>query len=191
MSGGGAQAPGDGRAPGRKRREPGDERARAYDASLRLLAARARSRSELADRLHRKGYGESVVAALLDDLERAGLLDDADFASQWVYFRHRDGARSRRALGAELRDKGVDADVIDDALSQITDDDEYARAGALVRRTLARRGQPAADDADAVRRAQRRLLGMLARKGYGAELAHSVVTDEWSAARGDERAGAD
>ncbi len=178
-----ARGHGDRRAPGRKRPAPDDARGRAYDASLRLLAARARSRGELAERLRRKGYEQSIVGPLLDDLERAGLLDDADFASQWVYFRHRDGARSRRALGLELRDKGVDHDVIEDALSQITDDDERARAAALIRRTLARRGLPAADEPDAVRRAQRRLVGMLARKGYGAELAYSVVTDEWAAAR--------
>ncbi|WP_182347584.1 regulatory protein RecX [Tomitella gaofuii] len=165
----------------------GHERSRAYDASLRLLAARARSRAELAERLHRKGHADTVVTPLLDDLERAGLLDDADFAEQWVYFRHRDGARSRRALGVELRRKGVDDAVIEQAVAQISDDDERGRAAALVRRTLSRRRAPVADDADAARREQRRLVGMLARKGYGSELAYGVVMDEWRAAA-EERA---
>ncbi len=165
-----------------RRREPDDERGKAYDAALRLLAARARSRSELSGRLERKGFAPEVVRPLLDDLERAGLLDDADFAAQWVYFRHRDGARSRRALHAELRRKGVDAEVISEALTTITDEDERARAAELVRRTLGRRRPVDDGDEDARRRAQRRLVGMLARKGYGAELAYSVVAQEWAAA---------
>src|SRR5699024_1165347 len=126
------------------RRGEGDERARAYDASLRLLGARGRSRAELDERLARKGFDAGVVGTLLDDLERAGLIDDADFARQWVYFRHRDGARSRRALRIELRGKGVDEDHIEAALAGISEADERARASELVRRTVARRRPPAA-----------------------------------------------
>lgn len=150
---------------------------------MRLLAARARSRAELTDRLLRKGLDEQVVGKLLDDLERSGLVDDADFAEQWVFFRHRDGARSRKALSLELRRKGVDEELIAEAVGQISDDGERDRAVALVRRTLARRRIPSAGEVDACRREQRRLVGMLARKGYGAELAYSVVIDEWEQAR--------
>ncbi|QDQ97641.1 regulatory protein RecX [Tomitella fengzijianii] len=183
------RAPHGDRADAQRRGGEGSERSRAYEASLRLLAARARSRAELADRLQRKGYPEAVVGPLLDDLERAGLIDDADFAAQWVYFRHRDGGRSRRALGMELRSKGVDGAVIEEAVAQISDDDECARATELVRRTLRRRRPAAGSDAE--RREQRRLVGMLARKGYGSELAYTVVMDEWRAVAAERAAAGD
>lgn len=176
---------------GSSRRSEGDERARAYDASLTLLGSRARSRAELSERLAGKGFDAGVVRALLDDLERAGLVDDADFAQQWVYFRHRDGARSRHALRIELRGKGVDEEHIESALGRISEADERARAAELVRRTVARRRLPAADDAGACRREQRRLLGMLARKGYGSEIAYAAVRQEWAAALPEAPLGED
>lgn len=160
----------------------GSERRRAYDAALRLLTARARSSAELSDRLVGKGFSAQTVRVLVGDLENAGLLDDADFARQWVYFRHRDGGRSRRVLRDELRRKGVDDEHIAAAVDCISEDDERARAARLVRRTLSRRSLPSADDVAACRREQRRLLGMLARKGYGSEIAYAVVSEEWSAA---------
>lgn len=167
---------------GGARRGGQDERARAYDASLKLLGARARSRAELSERLARKGFDAGAVRTLLDDLERCGLIDDADFAEQWVHFRHRDGARSRRALRVELQNKGVDDERIAAALDRISEADERARAAELVRRTVARRSLPAADDVNACRREQRRLLGMLARKGYSSEVAFAAVNQEWAAA---------
>src|SRR6516164_7249575 len=87
-----------------------EEQARAL--CLRLLTARARTRSELAAQLTKRGYSDDVSTTVLDRLAGVGLVDDADFAEQWVRSRRRNAGKGKRALAAELRNKGVDDDVI-------------------------------------------------------------------------------
>ncbi|OBF75151.1 recombination regulator RecX [Mycobacterium sp. 852002-51613_SCH5001154] len=142
---------------------------------LRLLTARARTRAELHGHLAKRGYAEDISATVLDRLAAVGLVDDGDFAEQWVQSRR---AKSRRALAAELRTKGVDRDVIATALSGIDAGAERDRAEQLVRAKL-RRETLDGDDA----RVTRRLVGMLARRGYSQNLACEVVLAELAAER--------
>ncbi|WP_090423065.1 recombination regulator RecX [Mycobacterium europaeum] len=142
---------------------------------LRLLTARARTRAELHGQLAKRGYPEDVSASVLDRLAAVGLVDDTDFAQQWVQSRR---AKSRRALAAELHTKGVDGDVIATALSEIDAGAERDRAEQLVRAKL-RRETLDGDDA----RVTRRLVGMLARRGYSQNLAGQVVLAELAAER--------
>src|SRR5690348_8663973 len=86
------------------------EQARAV--CLRLLTARARSRAELETQLAKRGYAEDVTAQVLDRLTTVGLIDDEDFAEQWVRSRRLHAGKGKRALAAELRTKGVDNEVI-------------------------------------------------------------------------------
>ncbi|MEU1980259.1 recombination regulator RecX [Nocardia sp. NPDC019395] len=146
----------------------------AKEACLRLLAVRARSRAELAQRLSAKGFAPDVADQVLDRLAEVGLIDDAEFARQWVRQRHRISGKGRRALAQELRRKGVESEEAAAALEDVTDDDEYDRAADLVRRKL--RTLPANLDRE---KAMRRLVGMLARRGYGHSVAYSVVKAEW------------
>ncbi len=159
-----------------------DDPARAYDSCLRLLADRARSRAELMDRLVRRGYSEGTANSVLARLERENLIDDADFAEQWVHFRHRDGGKAKRALAQELRHKGVADEVAAAALEQISGEDEAERAAELVRRKLSRKTIDPAIDPALREREMRRLIGMLARKGYSPGLAYRTVKDAWAEA---------
>lgn len=151
----------------------------AKEACLRLLAVRARSRAELAQRLSAKGHSPEVTEQVLDRLTEAGLIDDADFARQWVQQRHGFSGKGRRALEQELRRKGVSQEDSAAALETVTADDEYARATELVRRKL--RSLPAGLDRE---KAIRRLVGMLARRGYGHSVAYAVVKAEWDGSGG-------
>src|ERR1700733_12784064 len=148
--------------------EPSEEQARAL--CLRLLTARARTRAELSGQLAKHGYPDDVRDRVLDRLAVAGLVDDVDFAEQWVESRRSRAGKSRRALAAELHAKGVDKDVITAALGGIDADAERARAGDLVRAKL-RRETLSGDDV----RISRRLVGMLARRGYSQHLPCEVV----------------
>jgi len=141
---------------------------------LRLLTARARTRAELAGQLAKRGYPEGVSARVLDRLAAVGLVDDADFAEQWVRSRRVNAGKGRRALAAELRTKGVDNDVITEALAGIDAGAERERAEQLVRAKLRRERL----DADDETKVMRRLVGMLARRGYSQSLAVDVVSVE-------------
>ncbi|MBF6165821.1 recombination regulator RecX [Streptomyces gardneri] len=145
----------------------------AKEACLRLLAVRARSRAELAQRLAAKGYSAEVSERALDRLTEVGLIDDAAFAEQWVHARHTFSGKGKQALAQELRRKGVAQSDAASALDAITSDEEEARATELVRRKL--RSLPRELDRD---KTIRRLVGMLARRGYSQATAYRVVKAE-------------
>ncbi len=134
---------------------------------LRLLTARARTRAELFGQLAKRGYPDDVSDRVLDRLAQVGLVDDVDFAQQWVQSRRVNAGKGKRALAAELRTKGVDNDVITAALADIDAGAERERAEQLVRDKLRREKLGDGDDP----KVMRRLVGMLARRGYGQSMA--------------------
>jgi regulatory protein len=146
---------------------------------LRLLTARARTRAELAGQLAKRGYPDDVSARVLDRLTDVGLLDDAGFAEQWVHSRRANAGKGKRALAAELHTKGVDNDVITSVLSGINPAAERGRAEQLVRARLRRENLSDADDA----RVSRRMVAMLARRGFSQTMAYEVVSAELAAER--------
>jgi regulatory protein len=150
---------------------PADPEAVARTIVLTKLTARPRSRHELAQALATKAVPGDVADRVLDRFEEVGLVDDGAFAESWVRSRQSNRGLSRRALAHELRGKGVDNDLIQESLEQLSPDDEYAAARALVERKLR-----ATRRLDRVVRV-RRLAGVLARKGYPAGLAMQVVRD--------------
>src|SRR6201991_157073 len=113
---------------------------------LRLLTARARTRAELAGQLAKRGYPDDVSDRVLDRLAQVGLIDDADFAEQWIRSRRVNAGKGKRALAANRRPKGVDNEVITGALSDIDADAERERAEQLVNDKL-RRERLTDDDA--------------------------------------------
>lgn len=147
-----------------------EEQARA--SCLRLLTARARSRSELAAQLTKRGYPDDVSARVLDRLTEVGLIDDRDFAQQWVRSRHANAGKGKRALASELRTKGIDHELIAEVLAEVDADAERVRAEQLVVDKLRR--ERLTDDTDDAKVA-RRLVGMLARRGYSQSMAFDIV----------------
>lgn len=156
-------------------------REQAHALCLRLLTVRARTRAELAGHLARRGYPDEAVESVLGRLAAVGLIDDEDFAAQWVRSRQANAGKGKRALAAELRTKGVDDEVIAAALDGIDAGAERRRAEQLVERRLRREslgGEPGEDV-----KVTRRLVGMLARRGYSQSMAVAVVTDALVAER--------
>ncbi|MFF0814094.1 recombination regulator RecX [Rhodococcus sp. NPDC003318] len=161
-------------------RTPAEQEAQAKDLCLRLLTDRARSRAELSKKLTDKGFDADVVVAVLDRLAEVGLVDDAAFASQWVNSRHVWSGKGKRALAMELRTKGVAPDVAAVALDQIDAEDERERAAELVRRKLRSASLDFEVDGPGGRSSERdrlvrRLVSMLARRGYPQGMAFDVV----------------
>lgn len=141
----------------------------ALDRAVGYLAARARSRREVEQNLLQAGYRPCTVEMVLYKLEREHILDDADFARQWVE------SRSTRKLGRsriaqELRRKGISADEAEAALSAIDEEDQLSGAVSLAEKAAARI-KPGEDP----RKAANRILAMLARRGYGWDIAREAL----------------
>jgi regulatory protein len=143
---------------------------RARNAAYRLLTYRPRSRRELGEKLRDKEFPEELIEAVIDHCTRLGYLDDLKFAVQWASSRVRLRSFGRRRIERELRDKGVDRDIIHAALQEVysgSSEEDVARREADKRlRTLAR------FDPD-VRR--RRLAGFLERKGFASDTIRAIL----------------
>jgi len=136
---------------------------------LDQLAHAPRTRAELAAVLAGRGVPHEAAAQVLARLTEVGMVNDALFAEMWVTSRHRGRGLAGRALSQELRRKGVDDQVVREAVEALGPEQELDRARELVARRLpSTRGL-----APEVR--VRRLAGLLARKGYPAGTAFGVV----------------
>lgn len=146
----------------------------ALDRAVGYLAARARSKREIEQKLLQAGYRPCTVEMVIYKLERENLLDDADFARQWVESRstHKLG---RNRIAQELRRKGISQEEAEKALSAIEDEDQLSGAIALAEKAAARI-KPGEDP----RKAASRIAGMLARRGYSWDVAKEAIQHAFS-----------
>jgi regulatory protein len=144
---------------------------RAKNILMYHLGRQMQTRSQLADRLRKKEIPDDVAEAVLDRFEELHLLNDTDYAETFVRSRHSERGLARRALGYELRKRGIDDETAAEALSTLDEDQEAGTARRLVDSRL--RATKGLDPQ--VR--TRRLVGMLARKGYSSSVAFRVVKE--------------
>jgi regulatory protein len=141
---------------------------RALSTALVYLAHRPRSEGEIRKRLQRDDHDPDTIEATLVRLREWHYVDDADFARRWVENRDEHRPRGTRLLATELRQKGVDPELIAGVIDEAGIDEE---AGAL---DLARkRSRQLVNLEPAVR--DRRLAGFLARRGYGYDIIRRVL----------------
>jgi regulatory protein len=138
---------------------------------LRLLAGAPRTRAQLAAAMRRRGVPEQVAVSVLARYAEVGLVDDSAFAESYVAQRSGSRAAGRRAIAAQLREKGVADEVAAAALEAIDPDAEAAAAAAFARSRLRRLGGLSREVAT------RRLYGQLSRRGYPANLVAKVVRE--------------
>ncbi len=134
-----------------------------------------RTRSQLADTLRQRLVPDDAAELVLDRLTEVGLIDDAAYAAGWVHSRRSSRGLSAHAITRELRDRGIDEDLIADAVAAVGPEDDEATARDLVRRRL--RTMSGLSTETKVRR----LVGFLSRKGYPSGVAYRVVRDELAA----------
>jgi len=139
--------------------------------ALRKLTTRAHTRHELDKALQAKNVPLSVKETVLDRLQEVGLVDDATFAVDWVASRQQRRHLSRRALKRELETKGVERGDIVRALENVDRDAELASARELVERKRAAMSALARDVQ------QRRLAGLLSRRGFDSAVITRVLSD--------------
>jgi regulatory protein len=157
-----------------------DEERRVFDAALRFLASRPRSRAEVRRRLLRRQPNRperalEVVERVLARLERMHLIDDREFASFWVEQRERFSPRAAYAIGQELRVRGVDRDTVDAAVDAEHDAERALEAGRQKARTLTRLDFPTF---------RARLGPFLLRRGFGYGITRDTVNALWEELHG-------
>lgn len=146
---------------------------RVLDRALRFLAYRPRSEHELRQYLARRvGADERTADAVLERLRALRLADDAAFAAYWATQRASFSPRGRRAVAAELRQRGVARATIEAVLATTPSDEEAAYAAALRQaRGLGR---------DDYARFRAKLEGRLLRRGFGYSAARAAINRLWA-----------
>lgn len=159
--------------------EEADPYTRAKTIVYNQLAYSAKTRGQLRKKLQSEGFEAELIEPLLDKFEAAKLIDDAEYAETFVRQKSRTKKLSRAALRRELAERGVRGEEAENALAQRTDEQEREDAAELVRKKL-RPGMGFSDRAEKDK-VTRRLLGMLARRGYSSSVSMSVIREELAA----------
>ena len=159
--------------------EETDPYTRAKTIVYNQLAYSAKTRGQLRKKLQAEGFDAELIDPLLDKFEAAKLIDDAEYAQSFVAQKSRTKKLSRAALRRELAERGVRGEEAENALAQRTDEQEREDAAELVRKKL-RPGMDLSDRAEKDK-VTRRLLGMLARRGYSSSVSMSVIREELAA----------
>ncbi|MDW7651868.1 MAG: RecX family transcriptional regulator [Bacillota bacterium] len=142
---------------------------RARSAAYKMLAARARSRSQVFEALRRKGADEETAATVLTELQEAGYVDDREYAKQAVRANIEKKPCGPHYLRAVLARAGIARELTEEIiLETIPPENEYALAVEFVR-TLVRRGETS--PAKAMRK--------LANRGFSATVIHRAVEEEF------------
>ena len=142
---------------------------RAYQRALHYLSYRTRSEQEVRNNLHKHDIPEQVIETTLDRLREKSLVDDAHFAAQWIENRRAFHPRGKKALAAELRQKGVGRRIIDQALEEV---DEIQMARKVVEKK--KRKVQSLEWPDF----RQKMYGYLSRRGFHYSVCKQVRSEE-------------
>lgn len=143
----------------------------AYQKSIKFIGYRIRTSSEVERHLRKKGIEPQVISSVQERLEANGLLNDKSFAKNWIENRNEFRPRSHRLLASELRNKGVNSEIIQDVIESTTPEDElaYSAAKKRIRRYEHLEWQDF----------QRKLGSFLVRRGFSYSTIKPVVHQVW------------
>lgn len=144
------------------------ESQKTFDKLLRFAMTRPRSEKEVYDWFYRKKVHESLQNKLIKKLKKLDLLDDEKFAQWWVRQRTEFRPRGERVLEMELRQKGIDQQIIKNALAD-AEIDEVSIARKLYQKNLYKWKRY--DDQEAKQKAAQ----FLARKGFNWDVIKKVL----------------
>lgn len=111
-----------------------DNAAYAFDCAAATLAHGMRTRTDLARRLTERGIDEAAIETALAKLEAYGYVNDAAYASEYVSSAMETGRLGRMAVEYKLKEKGVPAAVVREAMEAYGEEEERE----IARRELAR-----------------------------------------------------
>jgi len=140
----------------------------AREAAYSLLAASAKSEAQITTALERKGFDADTVAKTVALLRTQGYLNDRELAVSLV---KRNNAYGRLALAQKLRQKGVSREDAEEALEELSEEDELSAAAELVQKNLYRYASLPE------REKRAKLSQLLARRGFSWDIIHSAVNE--------------
>jgi regulatory protein len=149
----------------------GESLSKCLDKAYRFLSYRPRSEKEMRDKLLEK-FPTAMVEEAIKRLKKFNLVNDTEFARAWI--NSRSTGRGSRALSFELQRKGVAKGIIEEALTDLDQDQEYQAAVAQVQKKS--KYQNLSKD-----EAYKKIAPFLSRRGYSYEVIKKVIEEVSSA----------
>ena len=134
---------------------------------LRLLAVRSRSEFEVKERLKKAGYNTLVVESILESLRKEKLVDDLSFSKEWISRRGK--SRGVAMLVDELKQKGIDEKVIDEAIKNSSELNDEETAKRIMEDKLSK------EESEDIEKVKAKMLRLLISKGVDRETAEDVI----------------
>jgi regulatory protein len=141
-----------------------------------LTARRPRSRAELERYIRGRKMGEEESGEVMRLLGERGLVDDQDFARQWVDNRQAFRPRSRRALRVELRKRGVSEQDAQEALDGVR---EGAAALSAAQGKAARLAKSVRESLHPRLEFEKKMTAFLASRGFDFDLSRETARTIW------------
>lgn len=149
----------------------------ATQKALHYLEYRQRSEHEIRCHLDKHGVEAGIIEEVLARLRRNDLVNDENFAKQWVENRSAFRPRSRKALAVEMRRRGIDSEAVQAALMEIKDEDEEKLAYQAAQKQARKLSQLEWSDF------RRKLGNFLARRGFSYDTIVPVTERVWQEQR--------
>lgn len=141
---------------------------KSFDKTLRFVMTRPRSLKEVKDYFKRKEIDDSLHQNILERLEKLELLDDQKFAKWWVDQRLEFKHKSKKDITFELRQKGIDTNIIKSVLDD-SEIDELKIAKELIEKKNYRWSRYEEDER------KQKITQYLAGKGFSWEIISQAV----------------
>lgn len=143
--------------------------AQAKKTAMNMLAMRDHSSDELRTKLLKRDLMPEAIDVLIEKLQNSRLLNDEEFAHRFARAQRENRKLSRSVLKRELSKKGISPELASDAVADIDGEEELAREVAEKKAASTRRLDYAVRE--------RRILGMLARRGFPSAICIKVTRD--------------
>lgn len=143
------------------------------EKALSFLATRARSESEVIKRLERETISREEIESITDHLKELGFIDDYKFATWFTNARVNSNRKGLRLIRLELLHFGVDSEIIDQVLGEVSNEDLLEQAKVLLTKkksTFDKQGNLA----------KRKAYEYLFRRGYDTKIIASAVDEVFS-----------
>ena len=142
-----------------------NDRKVAFDMATSYIEKYVVSEKGIKDYLKKKGFDFKVINSTVDKLKDYGLVNDESFAKN--YFETLSATKGKRAIANKLKQKGVSAEIVENLLENVNEDDEIEKATALAEKFVKNRQIDA--------KIKQKCLAHLIYKGYDYDVAQKAT----------------
>lgn len=150
----------------------------AYQRALKLISYRPRSETEIRKNLLKHKISDHVISSTIARLREARLVDDRAFARVWVENRTEFRPRGKYALRYELRNKGIEEEIVDEVLESVDEEHMAYLASKKKIRQLKNLDE---------KELKKKLNAFLSRSGFGYDTANQTVEKIWQEYRDKDK----